>query len=796
MNSKIIISIITVLSIGLLSLESGVFDTHNKDIGIIDGKLKGSWSFLGASNQPGSVKLVSYNQSNHSIKAIASNGIIWTTELDQINWTTINDSARIDDVFFFGDFNSTTQNIIVIGKSNNLVLVSGDTAKTWKPALGLEGLTNGGQIVKMIQSADSSFFLLSKEWDITSTSEKSTIYFSGDGAKSFNKIKSLDPNQFGPIENADLHSVSKSDKKAYLYFRDSLIEYDAVSGLLDRGIYVNPLTWGNSHLTGGRLGDSLNLHVHVGPFWYRSNGNATSWTRMSNLPFDPLTPYSYTHSLAEPNTLIYGNLEAFVSRNNGVSWDRFNRWESYLKSPSDSIHKDVYFINRFEKTDGTEFHLLASGGGLYLSENQFQSVQNISLLGQTNGEYYSSLTIQNDTMIFLGSKNQGLQKNLSSPMGDSMVSFNQIILGDFGAISSSDSGKTIWAINTDSIGIFLNPNLDTNYTKTFNLTDTIILNHKLAPILADPKNPNKAYLLSAYLKGDPLKESFIFEFELVNSEIIMSHRNFNFNTSGFKDEFISALSISNFNDSIWYALTDQGDYYYSVDAGHQWIRSSFFTGPNPIKATGSTIYASKSNEEHVYVAGNGYTNDPIHFSWNNGKDWRSFSKGLPRTNVYDLAGNDTDSLIFAATENGPFVYSKAEDEWFSLKNGIAPDQVYTSVEFLSSQNKARFTTLGRGIWDFSVKRFIDTTISISEFPKWAESIIIYPNPCVDQLQFKGHTSDYTLVSVYGISGELYLQKMIQEPSIDISQLPQGIFFLELKKNNGETIVSRFIKTKL
>lgn len=112
MNSKIIISIIAVLSIGLLSLESGVSNTHNKDIGIIDGKLKGSWSFLGASNQPGSVKFVSYNRPNHSIKAIATNGIIWTTKLDQINWTTINDSARIDDVFFLGDFNSTTQNKI------------------------------------------------------------------------------------------------------------------------------------------------------------------------------------------------------------------------------------------------------------------------------------------------------------------------------------------------------------------------------------------------------------------------------------------------------------------------------------------------------------------------------------------------------------------------------------------------------------------------------------------------------------------------------------------------------------
>ncbi|MGB0402593.1 MAG: T9SS type A sorting domain-containing protein [Salibacteraceae bacterium] len=793
LNSRRIVLIIALISIGLLGLESGVFNFSKHDVGIVNGKLKGDWSFLGAINQPGSIRCVTYDKNNNIIKAVSSSGIIWETELDQVKWRQINPFARVNDVFFLGEYYTSTKNILVVGASTNKVLYSSDSAKSWSTSLGLEGLANGGKIIKVVQAADSSFMVLCNEWDITVAAQRSTVYFSTDGARSFNKIKSLDPNQYGPIENLDIHTISHNSKQCFLYYRDSLAEYDATTGLLNFGVYINPLSWAESHLTGGKIGDSLNLIVHVAPFWYQSNGDATVWTRTANSPLEVLTPYSYSFSQTDTNAVFVGKQNVYTSRNSGNSWSIYNNWQSYLTSPVDSFHKDIYSIERFEKSDGSEFHLVSTGGGLYLTEDQFNSIRNISLDGHINGEYYSSLTCKGDSLIFLGSKNQGLQKTTSNPKSDTSLLFNQIILGDFGKILSSDSGNTIWAINTDSIGIFLTPNSDTSYSKTYIFSDSLILNHQIPPIVVDPKNSNKAYMVSPFKKGDPLKESYIFEFELINGEIEMSHRNFNFNNSVFDNEYISALNFSNFNDSIWYALTDQGDFYYSIDAGYQWIRSSFFTGPGPIEVTGATIYASKSNPEHVYVAGNGYTNDPIHFSWNNGKDWKNVSKGLPVTNVYDLEGNDSDSLLFAATENGPFVFSKEEDQWFHLQNDIAPDQIYSSIEFLSKKNTARFTTLGRGVWDFNVERFIDTTVGINE-TSIVKQLILYPNPCVSQIHFEVNSNEFTSLSIIGISGKTLIKEPLVKSSIDVSMLPQGIYFLELKKDNGETIIGRFIKT--
>ena len=74
--------------------------------------------------------------------------------------------------------------------------------------------------------------------------------------------------------------------------------------------------------------------------------------------------------------------------------------------------------------------------------------------------------------------------------------------------------------------------------------------------------------------------------------------------------------------------------------------------------------------------------------------------GLPNTLVFQISGTPDDEVLFAATEVGPYVYSKNENEWFLASGLSAPDQTYWSVDFIPEINTARFGTYGRGIWDF------------------------------------------------------------------------------------------------
>ena len=75
------------------------------------------------------------------------------------------------------------------------------------------------------------------------------------------------------------------------------------------------------------------------------------------------------------------------------------------------------------------------------------------------------------------------------------------------------------------------------------------------------------------------------------------------------------------------------------------------------------------------------------------------SSGVPEAGTL-LAGTPNDELLFAATEIGPYVYSKDDNEWYFLSGVSAPDQTYWTVDYISEINTARFGTYGRGIWDF------------------------------------------------------------------------------------------------
>ena len=69
--------------------------------------------------------------------------------------------------------------------------------------------------------------------------------------------------------------------------------------------------------------------------------------------------------------------------------------------------------------------------------------------------------------------------------------------------------------------------------------------------------------------------------------------------------------------------------------------------------------------------------------------------------VYELACIPDESIIFAATEVGPYAYSQQQGEWVDISDDSAPEQVYWSVEYIHEIRTARFGTYGRGIWDYT-----------------------------------------------------------------------------------------------
>ncbi|MBD80759.1 MAG: hypothetical protein CL840_17725 [Crocinitomicaceae bacterium] len=757
------------------------------------GKPKGDWIEKGAKNQAGRIVYAIYDKELNTMKVASAGGIIWSTDLDSIQWKATNDHFRIDGIIALSEFVTNGKKRLVVASSYGRVFYSDDSSKTWTEATGLPNLNASGTIRKMVTCADSSLLVFGKEWDSDAQKEIYNLYYSNNGATSFTSIKKFNPVFYGPFENLDLHSIANDDSVAFFYFRDSIAEISGKTGLFNYTKPANPLLWGEVMLTGCRVGDSLKLYANVREFIYSSDGKANNWTHRGILKEKAFTSNSMSYSLTDTATVLFGGIELFTTRNGGSTWKKVNDWTSYYDNPEDSLHADIPFIGRFEKKDKSEFHLIGTDGGLYVSYDQLKSVKNISLTDHLTAQYYSILTNkQNEDLIYAGSQDQGFQRTTDDTL-KKPLSFDQIVSGDFGHLSSSDSGKSIWMSNPEFIGYFANAKTDTSFAATWDFTDSFIVSHWLPPIIADPVHPNKAYFISAYKKGDPDKKSIIVDLEFKAGKIEWATRTHNFNIDQKKEEYLSALGISPINDTTWYAITNKGNFYYSFDRGYKWNRSSFFAGPGPEEMYGSCIYASKSNENDVYVSGSGYVNAPVYYSWNKGRDWRSISDSLPSTLVYKVTGNENDSILFAATEVGPFAYTKTDNRWFSLSDGSNPDQVYWDVEYLPRKRLARFVTYGRGIWDYELKEKPKDTTDVVEHHAEKNSLFLFPNPCNHQIMISGVDNENTTYRVYSIRGELVLSGIYNSAPINTRGLKPGNYLFILYSDGDSPQMERFIK---
>jgi hypothetical protein len=176
---------------------------------------------------------------------------------------------------------------------------------------------------------------------------------------------------------------------------------------------------------------------------------------------------------------------------------------------------------------------------------------------------------------------------------------------------------------------------------------------------------------------------------------------------------ISAMACSPINPNFRYVLTERGVFYKSTDGGKNWSRTAGFNGPQGHYFYGSSIVASAKNLGTLYIGGSGYSNSPAYVSTDHGTTFKEIKSGLPNTLIYQLAATPDEKMLFAATEVGPYVYVKADNKWYDMTGGSAPDQTYWSVDYIPSAKIVRFATYGRGVWDFRISTACNITGEIA-----------------------------------------------------------------------------------
>jgi len=690
---------------------SGDLNPQNKQTENISRDLSGYWQERGSNNLAGRILTADIDWGNNLIYCASDGGNIWRGSLNGEDWTSLTDYLQIRGIHFLRliEFDDTRR--LLIANGDNLYYTD-DEGVTLQLSNGLDFLSGwgGNYLKRVIMTEDKIVYLLASEgtgnWNAVGT-----IYKSTDHGRNFTKILTLDTNAgMSSNQSSDHYDIWTSRYfPGYIYLLHN-DEFYRITDSDELEFIANIPVSGSSEniLTGGMGSNYPFFYAHVGGRIYQSMNGGSSWIDRGERPqwyFN--LQNSFNSSNINRDQIFWGGMEVFKSTSGGSSWNLVNNWWDYYGNEATMLHADIPEVRFFLDPEYNEVALVSTDGGLYFSNDNLESVQNVSMNGLGVSQYYSTYTKRSFPYnVYVGSQDQGFQRSIA-PGQEGVFDFIQSISGDYGHLSSGDGGETIWCNYPGFTLYYGNPatgggSLSLDFPGSGHLW--------LAPLIEDPYNPNQAYLAGGGLSGG----NHLFHLTAGSGSITYTEGSYSFNST------ISAMGYSSIEPSHRYVLTYYGSFYHSSDDGNSWQLSPAFDGPDAHYFYGSTIWASQSTLGMVIIGGSGYSNPPVYISYDHGANFVPLNEGLPNTLVFELAGTPDDAYFFAATEVGPYVYITEEGTWQDLAGISAPDQTYWSVEFIPELNTARFGTYGRGIWDF----IIDDSVNIAGDINFDETVNI------------------------------------------------------------------------
>lgn len=746
-----------------------------------DGQLTGRWIERGSRNQAGSLLDITYLKSKDEIYAIAAGGSLWKSKLSDPQWEVVNQDLRLNrGILTFINYQNQQRLLAFI---NNWPHYSDDYGLTWIGAEESTYVSNydgyfGHPVIS--QGPKQYLVFLSKP----SYWSNLQLVYSNDGGQHLRHLKIFEDHD---LNNFDLIVRPGTDQVWLLKRSDAgLLEtyqIDFENNALKRMNSSSTQSAGQAALEAqfGIKSDSLALFTYTynettgKTTYYYSTTQGKSWKKRAELPVLPWTSTLHISS-QNPNIQYIGEVDAYKSTDGGKNWKPINYWWEYYEDINHYLHADIMDIRDFISSEGEPFTLISNHGGLHISYDHFESMENLGLDGLNVSQYYSVRTHPEDPgLIYAGSQDQGLQATLDTE-ADSTLAFDQLIGGDYGHLAFTTDGESLWAVYPGGL-IFFVANVKNGLITTSYELESADETVWLSPLHAGHSLSGKTAVLAG---GNPEggEGSYLVHLEYKDGAIKVSKGDFNFLAEAV-DGTISAIEIAAADSNYQYVATTNGRFFYSKDNGQNWTQSLEFL-PQGNYLYGQAVLASAKNPNWVYLAGSGYSNPAVLFSKDGGRTFVEKSNGLPPTLVYDLAMNSNESLLFAATEAGPFVYLIEKETWYYLGNPCTPNQTFWSVEYIPALERVRFGTYGRGIWDFQIKETPSTAVAVTQLP--TPSITIFPNPSSEIIHIQTEWSgEYRIFNQNGQEMKNgHLQNF--ETSIEVDRWSPGVYYIQLGRS--------------
>jgi hypothetical protein len=701
------------------------------EISVANNHIRGNWFEKGSQNLAGRMHVSEYEVESNQIYCGSAGGTVWKSDPAGTTWVPLNDLMRIRNIIMIRVVPTGRAKRILVasGASNTYgVCYSDNDGLTWKwCSSGLDNLNNNwGHLKRAVVANDATntVWLLSQEWNWDNSAWRYDvcIYRSGDAGTSFTRKYRFNTEIYGYLKKFDLWTDRYGSGQVYLLENNNIYRVNSTSGVpeLLSTIQDAPSEIAEVRLTGRETDSGTFLYALFkheetslydnkkrsysdvflsqdgGLTWHYSGRPAAITTEGGETTGNPFGANSFDCSVLNPAHVYLGGVDCWRSYDYGLTWVRVNKWGEYYGNPETKLHADIPGINPFLDGARSEFVLVGTDGGAYVSNNDLRTVRNISLSGLNVSQYYSTYTSRDGSnAIYAGSQDQGIQRSLVENGG--IRDFEQMISGDYGHVVSADEGMSIWTAYPGIVMYFPDVKNSTR-ASLYNFSDFLKGSHLwMPPLMADPAAPAKVFLGGGNKNGDDTSR-MIHITRLPDGSFSSTELSFDFG------ETISAMACSPINSDYRYTLTKKGNFYWSTDGGETWTHSDGFAGPEGHYFYGSNILPSPYKLGRVYIAGSGYSNPPVFVSDDHGRTFSAIDSGIPNTLVFGLSTDPNENMVFAATEVGPYVYVFSENRWYDISGVTAPDQVFWTVDYVPAHSLARFGTYGRGIWDFIISR--------------------------------------------------------------------------------------------
>ncbi len=639
------------------------------------------WVERGSDNQAGRAHAASLSSDRNWLYVGSSLGGLWKGKPDGAAWKPLGDNLYGGAHWLAAvpGENPGDPDVLLAATDGGLVHVTRDEGLTWEVPAGL-GTVAGVRRVLVTSDVSRSVFLVKRN-----SGGGYRLMRSQDRMASFEQVYSF-VNYDGDVwarrdGSPDLYLVTGASVFRSLDLGTTWTAVGATPAGSSRGELVGSEAGAPRLWTVFQIGSQRQLH--------RSDDAGASWSFVTTI-----SDYweSLNASIVDADLFAYGGVEVWRTADGGTSFAKVNSWTAYYNNPATKLHADIPGIDVVPDSVSGEIWYVSTDGGLFRSFDGLQTVQNLSLSGLRISQYYSTLTSSADpNHVAAGSQDQGYQRAGAAPAPTgTAASFNQLISGDYGHLTSGDGDHDfVFSTYPGFILIHMGETSPNLLTANFPSGESYAW---MPPVVADPLDPRDFFFCAAHLYRYG---------KVSNNWISVQWSSFNFASRG--GEYVSALAFSPLDQLRAFAVTNDGDLFYSIDQGVTWTESAS-NGPGGQYFYGTALLASSLDVNTAWVGGSGYgASVSIYRTVDGGATWQPFDEGLPDTLVYCLGeAPDGSGTLFCGTETAAYRRDAGAASWVDVTGNQAPVTVYWSVEAHPAENTLRFGTYGRGIWDYQI----------------------------------------------------------------------------------------------